>query len=297
MWRASSCCDKATPEIFTELIAPWTDDTLIAVGSSLGDNRAAFQNGDDLYLRKRPGRTAGISPDFDGDGLPDLVVSTLATADLDGDGLLDVVSPGRIEQVVIRDDSGRIRWTDRGAGEKVLALVFSGIDRDLIQRGDLLSAVSPKEDTQCPEGITDEQLIEQIARQAKLPVELANVAYVALLNNIIRATQVGEVVDLGGFGTFAVETTVTVSIEDPCAGTPENCPPADPDTAEPAVEWESSVLLSGADGQEVTDVAGALLATAEARRGRNPQTGKEIKIAAKNKVKFKAGAELSGQVN
>ena len=29
-----------------------------------------------------------------------------------------------------------------------------------------------------------------------------------------------------------------------------------------------------------------------ARKGRNPQTGKEIKIAAKNVAKFKAGAEL-----
>ncbi|MBD81267.1 MAG: DNA-binding protein [Crocinitomicaceae bacterium] len=34
-----------------------------------------------------------------------------------------------------------------------------------------------------------------------------------------------------------------------------------------------------------------------ARTGRNPQTGKEIQIAAKNVVKFKAGAELSGSVN
>lgn len=34
-----------------------------------------------------------------------------------------------------------------------------------------------------------------------------------------------------------------------------------------------------------------------ARTGRNPQTGKEIKIAAKNVVKFKAGAELSKSVN
>jgi DNA-binding protein HU-beta len=34
-----------------------------------------------------------------------------------------------------------------------------------------------------------------------------------------------------------------------------------------------------------------------ARKGRNPQTGKEIKIAAKNVVRFKAGAELSGTVN
>ncbi|EMA66313.1 histone family protein DNA-binding protein [Halorubrum aidingense JCM 13560] len=34
-----------------------------------------------------------------------------------------------------------------------------------------------------------------------------------------------------------------------------------------------------------------------ARTGRNPQTGKEIKSAAKNVVKFKAGAELSKSVN
>ncbi|TVS16331.1 MAG: hypothetical protein EA424_14395 [Planctomycetaceae bacterium] len=33
------------------------------------------------------------------------------------------------------------------------------------------------------------------------------------------------------------------------------------------------------------------------RKGRNPQTGKEIKIAAKNVVKFKAGADLSKSVN
>ena len=33
------------------------------------------------------------------------------------------------------------------------------------------------------------------------------------------------------------------------------------------------------------------------RSGRNPQTGKEIQIAAKNVVKFKAGAGLSDSVN
>lgn len=34
-----------------------------------------------------------------------------------------------------------------------------------------------------------------------------------------------------------------------------------------------------------------------ARTGRNPQTGKEIKIAAKKVVKFKAGADLSKKLN
>ena len=34
-----------------------------------------------------------------------------------------------------------------------------------------------------------------------------------------------------------------------------------------------------------------------ARTGRNPRTGAEIKIAAKNVVKFKAGSDLSSKVN
>jgi DNA-binding protein HU-beta len=34
-----------------------------------------------------------------------------------------------------------------------------------------------------------------------------------------------------------------------------------------------------------------------AREGRNPQTGDSIKIAAKNVVKFKPGAELEAHVN
>ncbi|MFJ1328880.1 HU family DNA-binding protein [Capnocytophaga canimorsus] len=35
----------------------------------------------------------------------------------------------------------------------------------------------------------------------------------------------------------------------------------------------------------------------EAREGRNPQTGKTIKIEAKNVVKFKPGSELNDAVN
>ena len=38
------------------------------------------------------------------------------------------------------------------------------------------------------------------------------------------------------------------------------------------------------------------IAKRAARKGRNPQTGKEIKINAKKVVKFKAGAELSNRV-
>ena len=38
------------------------------------------------------------------------------------------------------------------------------------------------------------------------------------------------------------------------------------------------------------------VAKRSARKGRNPRTGKEIKIAAKKVVKFKAGADLSDKV-
>ncbi len=34
-----------------------------------------------------------------------------------------------------------------------------------------------------------------------------------------------------------------------------------------------------------------------ARKGRNPQTGKEINIPAKNVIKFKAGSDLNKKVN
>ncbi len=39
------------------------------------------------------------------------------------------------------------------------------------------------------------------------------------------------------------------------------------------------------------------IAKRAARIGRNPQTGKEIKIAAKKVVKFKAGSDLAKKVN
>ncbi len=51
-------------------------------------------------------------------------------------------------------------------------------------------------------------------------------------------------------------------------------------------------------GDKVTLVGFGTFSVAKraARTGRNPQTGKEIKIAAKKVAKFKAGAELSAKV-
>src|SRR5690625_7090795 len=53
------------------------------------------------------------------------------------------------------------------------------------------------------------------------------------------------------------------------------------------------------DGERVSLVGFGTWSVSEraAREGRNPQTGKTIKIAAKNVVKFKPGSELQNSVN
>jgi DNA-binding protein HU-beta len=54
-----------------------------------------------------------------------------------------------------------------------------------------------------------------------------------------------------------------------------------------------------ARGENVQFVGFGTFSVAErkARSGRNPQTGKEIRIPARNVVRFKAGAGLSAAVN
>ena len=54
--------------------------------------------------------------------------------------------------------------------------------------------------------------------------------------------------------------------------------------------------LKGGDRVALVGFGSFGVAKRAARKGRNPQTGKEIKIAAKKVVKFKAGADLSGAV-
>jgi DNA-binding protein HU-beta len=60
------------------------------------------------------------------------------------------------------------------------------------------------------------------------------------------------------------------------------------DTTAGALNKKDRVSLVGFGSFSVSERA--------ARKGRNPQTGKEITIKAKNVVKFKPGAELSAKV-
>ena len=58
----------------------------------------------------------------------------------------------------------------------------------------------------------------------------------------------------------------------------------------------SSTLRGGGSGSLV-GFGSWSVSHRRARAGRNPQTGATIQIAAKNVVKFKAGAELASSVN
>ena len=58
----------------------------------------------------------------------------------------------------------------------------------------------------------------------------------------------------------------------------------------------TTVSLKKGDRVALVGFGSFSVAKREARKGRNPQTGKEIKIPAKKVVKFKAGAELANVV-
>jgi len=57
------------------------------------------------------------------------------------------------------------------------------------------------------------------------------------------------------------------------------------------------IMLKSGDRVSLVGFGSFSVSKRNARTGRNPQTGKEIQIAAKNVVKFKAGAELADSVN
>ena len=58
----------------------------------------------------------------------------------------------------------------------------------------------------------------------------------------------------------------------------------------------TTVALKKGDRVALVGFGSFSVSSRAARKGRNPQTGKEIKIAAKKVDKFKAGSELSVKV-
>ncbi len=58
----------------------------------------------------------------------------------------------------------------------------------------------------------------------------------------------------------------------------------------------TTAALKKGDRVSLVGFGSFAVSTREARMGRNPKTGREIKIEAKNVVKFKPGSELAGSV-
>ena len=90
--------------------------------------------------------------------------------------------------------------------------------------------------------MTKAELIEKVAKDAKVSKAVATTALSSMLDGITRSLSKGKTVTLVGFGTFSVSKR-------------------------------------------------------KARKGRNPQTGEEIKIPASKSPRFKAGKGLKDAVN
>ena len=71
---------------------------------------------------------------------------------------------------------------------------------------------------------------------------------------------------------------------------------ADAKKALDAFIGSTTAALKGGDRVSLVGFGSFGVSERGARTGRNPQTGKEIKIAAKKVVRFKAGADLSDAV-
>lgn len=260
-------------------IVPQSDGTIMVFGPN---NGAAVAKGDEVHVHKRPGRTG------------------------------TAVSLGVVLGVIVHKKGGENAYEilENGAGKSVQGVVVGGVERSAFEVGGSLETLPPViEDDPigvCSEDgfqgyiVSDDELLKEIQAATRLPQDALYAAYNVLLDTIIAAVNDGELVDLGGFGVFVEESTISATVaDDPCAGLPENCPP---DTASgtvyPYIHVDVSIqtgALSEAELKRLETVVGVL--AREARPGRNPQTGKEIKIAAKKVVKFKAGTELAVKVN
>jgi nucleoid DNA-binding protein len=146
------------------------------------------------------------------------------------------------------------------------------------------------------DGTTEDDVVAELVKQAQLNERIVRAALNAMLDIIINTVNSGEEVAIAGFGSYFEEAQITMETVEPCAGLPENCPEAQAAKKKAVPRKKVAIAAEGLNDAELKFLM-KQAETLAARVGRNPQTGKEIKIAAKNVVKFKAGAELADKVN
>jgi len=146
------------------------------------------------------------------------------------------------------------------------------------------------------DGTTEDEVVAEMVKLSQLNDRAVRAALNVMLDTIINTVNRSEEVAIEGFGSYLEEAQITLETVEPCAGLPENCPEAQAAKKKAAPRKKVGIAAEGLNDAELKFLMNQAEALA-ARVGRNPQTGKEIKIAAKKVVKFKAGADLSDRVN
>lgn len=216
--------------------------------------------------------------------------------------------------VIVLDEEGNRELVREHEGDTI-GLLLGGIDKKDIKRGMVIAKPAsptapgiPEEkegvwyDAQGKAGAglrSDGELVQAISDTTGLERRIVVAAYNALLNIIVDQVNAEDKIHLQGFGSFITKSRVKVSVVDPCAGDPENCLQdiADRDLldtilSEDYIAWEVLLEAEGLERRELGRLADTAMRLAKqaARTGRNPQTGKEIRISAKNVVAFTADA-------
>lgn len=219
------------------------------------------------------------------------------------------ITGGVIAGIVVGRNASSTEVVGSGSGDTVRGVVLAGVPRTALEiGGSIVTLPQPVFDDpigKCDEGgydgtiATDEDVLKLLG--GALPGGQVLSAYNALLDTIVDTVNAGDFVDAGGLGLFVEEELISATVaDDPCAGLPENCPPTGSESTSAAYfEIGVSVQSGAVTEAERRGLEATLESIAQraARTGRNPQTGKEIEVKAAKKVKFKAGAELSGKVN
>ncbi|MFP4502481.1 MAG: HU family DNA-binding protein [Candidatus Hydrogenedentota bacterium] len=130
---------------------------------------------------------------------------------------------------------------------------------------------------------TDGDILAGLMKEARLSERAAVALYNALLDTIVAEVNAGEAVDIDGFGAFYEAQEASISKRSARTG-------RNPQTGK-EIKIAAQNLSPGEQGR-----IGALTRQL-ARRWAREGGGAEVTVTKKNTVKFKAGAELSGQVN
>jgi nucleoid DNA-binding protein len=295
-FRNAAIDARAMASIDIAWVEDGNDGTVAVFGATQGEG--TFRQGEDIILRKKPGATSrGSKKGYD------YYQSKSSAA--------QIVGQTTILAVLITGRDGRIEPVEAAPADETVGLLLRGIEKTDIKRGMVARTVAtPHDPSVCSPASSDggvvpgllfgtvlreKDLIPRFQREAQLSEEDAILVFSTILGTIVDVVNSGGRISLDGFGDF-FEATLIQAAKD--SSSIDNAPEEKErgrSNSPPSGVASVRIEVSGADPQDIALLSQA--AEVVLRTGRNPQTGKEIKIAAKNVVRFKAGADLSSKVN